>query len=1064
MAEIPGTVKLTGIIAPPDDADTFAVHEDIWGKGGHRSVATTTARDAITTDRRKEGMMVYCEDTAVTYQLDSDLTSWSIFQPGGTPDAHTHPASEITAGLFGTGNYSMNGTLLLDSGASDLQLTLTSTAATAGLRFTDGFGSAEIYYYGPNPGIGYYSFRPAGTERMTLNTDGRMYIAGESVVRDNMSCGGNITATGTTSTEALHLNPDRTNGSSIISFPWTGSSVTNLYAWTGDTGGFHGLRWDGAIYAHDGNFDDIFKSYSNPSYTPSGTIATGTTILRPTEASGDISGGYADWHTINDEPGSTTGDHFGFQPDWTGYTWNEGDLGNGYFCGMWDHTLYFDPIEKYWHIIGIRTVINNKSVEVGTKHASEHRASFLHAKSKTMAGFSGTTTGSEWTEVGTIDNISGKANATDTIDGKIVNSVWAPHLIERDGCYYLFYTGVELQSVGADSGIQRIFVAKSYDLEDWSDAEIIFLFDASSAAWSDLGSNPAATISSCRDPHVIWDASLNRWQMFVTMEEAGATAADRVLGIATGATLTSGWAVTDTRIKGIDVQADERPYESSHVIEGPSGEFYLAWTSLGGGEHTEFASGSTLFASETGWTMIHAMDTAYGSDEYSWAGEILQNPYDPTIWNMTYVYYYDAWSPIEFDRAIIFNPGIQYTTYTELSETVTVGSDLNQVLNVNQHLMGHVAETEIHTTPDELKRLFAPVVHTHAASQITAGTFASGDFIFQNDLEVTGEIVAIGGFNTQESYKIAGVPHTHLPSETAQPTTDANATFPSGGTTYYRFPELLVAGQHLYVGETQTDPDGNSEAVINFWNGQGYLLYNHPSRELRTGPGNFVDLRVYGDLIAEETILSGSTNLTSIFAPISHVSDPANPHSVDENDILPSQTGNSGKVLKTNGTVTAWEIDNEGDTLPSQTGHDGKVLKTNGSTTSWEIDNTGTGATGAITKSLCLLEPQDSDDRIVMFWTDVAITISKTNSIVTGTGSLTFGLHFHDFLDTDGGPDWNVWSLPKTETDSGILYTGTEYTTFYDATIPANNWVYVEIGTVTGTVDMFALTLKYTED
>lgn len=45
---------------------------------------------------------------------------------------------------------------------------------------------------------------------------------------------------------------------------------------------------------------------------------------------------------------------------------------------------------------------------------------------------------------------------------------------------------------------------------------------------------------------------------------------------------------------------------------------------------------------------------------------------------------------------------------------------------------------------------------------------------------------------------------------------------------------------------------------------------------------------------------------------------------------LPSQTGNSGKVLTTDGTSASWQL-----ALPDQTGNANKVLKTDGSTASW---------------------------------------------------------------------------------------------------------------------------------
>jgi len=51
------------------------------------------------------------------------------------------------------------------------------------------------------------------------------------------------------------------------------------------------------------------------------------------------------------------------------------------------------------------------------------------------------------------------------------------------------------------------------------------------------------------------------------------------------------------------------------------------------------------------------------------------------------------------------------------------------------------------------------------------------------------------------------------------------------------------------------------------------------------------------------------------------------------NNLLPSQTGNSGKYLSTDGSNPAWSTV---DSLPSQTGNSGKFLTTNGSAASWD--------------------------------------------------------------------------------------------------------------------------------
>jgi len=85
MAEIPGSVPLTGKVAPTDTTDTFATHVDIYGEGGYMTVANTTERDAITTERRKQGMAVFVNDTNEMYILQDGVTNadWVLFTGGG---------------------------------------------------------------------------------------------------------------------------------------------------------------------------------------------------------------------------------------------------------------------------------------------------------------------------------------------------------------------------------------------------------------------------------------------------------------------------------------------------------------------------------------------------------------------------------------------------------------------------------------------------------------------------------------------------------------------------------------------------------------------------------------------------------------------------------------------------------------------------------------------------------------------------------------------------------------------------------------------------------------------
>jgi hypothetical protein len=75
----------------------------------------------------------------------------------------------------------------------------------------------------------------------------------------------------------------------------------------------------------------------------------------------------------------------------------------------------------------------------------------------------------------------------------------------------------------------------------------------------------------------------------------------------------------------------------------------------------------------------------------------------------------------------------------------------------------------------------------------------------------------------------------------------------------------------------------------------------------------------YADLTNKPTLFSGSyVDLTN------------------KPEIFPTQTGNTGKYLTTNGTATSWATV---DALPTQTGNSGKYLTTNGTASSWATLN-----------------------------------------------------------------------------------------------------------------------------
>ena len=87
MAALQGTI-LASKIVPTDSLDTYATHDDKYGRGGHRSVDTLEERDNITAPRRKEGMTVYVKENKTKYILEGgvDNANWKVDSSGGDVD------------------------------------------------------------------------------------------------------------------------------------------------------------------------------------------------------------------------------------------------------------------------------------------------------------------------------------------------------------------------------------------------------------------------------------------------------------------------------------------------------------------------------------------------------------------------------------------------------------------------------------------------------------------------------------------------------------------------------------------------------------------------------------------------------------------------------------------------------------------------------------------------------------------------------------------------------------------------------------------------------------------
>jgi hypothetical protein len=85
MAQIPNSIPLGGPIAPTDDQDSYATHFAKYGQGGWRAVVDEVARDAISDDRREEGMAVFVLSSGKVFVLSGGITNsnWVEWSGGG---------------------------------------------------------------------------------------------------------------------------------------------------------------------------------------------------------------------------------------------------------------------------------------------------------------------------------------------------------------------------------------------------------------------------------------------------------------------------------------------------------------------------------------------------------------------------------------------------------------------------------------------------------------------------------------------------------------------------------------------------------------------------------------------------------------------------------------------------------------------------------------------------------------------------------------------------------------------------------------------------------------------
>jgi hypothetical protein len=328
MSIIPGGVRLGGFIAPNDSGDTYAVFKPIYGLGGLRTVDTLLDRDAITTPRREQGMMVYVKEDLNYYQLGSGLTN-SEWVNLNLTNAGTSYGSQITVDAAGTNSYSGTATPSI-TGYSTSTIYLTQFANTNTLTATtldiDGYGPLDLLK-GTEDGLGPLEINEIQTGvTYFLTYDGTQF-------------------------QFFTSSPEGTPG-----------TYTNLNPATATVGGVvAGTTFSAATW--QSIFDTMFYPTLTPNFTSfvmRATPSTGSTQATTLEVGNSVSGGTRvfTWGTSNPsfiKPGTikiynVTGGNTIISTPSSGIT-NDGNEVIGGLANVQKTT----PTSHIWRIYGTRT-------------------------------------------------------------------------------------------------------------------------------------------------------------------------------------------------------------------------------------------------------------------------------------------------------------------------------------------------------------------------------------------------------------------------------------------------------------------------------------------------------------------------------------------------------------------------------------------------------------------------------------------------------------------------------------------------------------------------------------
>jgi hypothetical protein len=271
--------------------------------------------------------------------------------------------------------------------------------------------------------------------------------------------------------------------------------------------------------------------------------------------------------------------------------------------------------------------------------------------------------------------------------------VWAPSILEIDGVFYMFYTGVR-DDPGLTDLWQRTGLAVSLDLVTWTQVETP-VFDCHATPWASCDSTTA--LGGFRDPFVMPDPSVPGGFLMFHVAGPASDPGSMVVGAARSSGDLTQWTdagplwITHRSASWNDL------VESPHLFER-DGLWYLFFTT-NAGQPLSFATGPDPLGPLASWTYQGRLASMLGVNTASWfASEYLEdgdNEYFAVVAGTRIEIYRIVWGSPGDWRFLLVQPSLFHVIDIQTDRTITIEGKTIEFTIECANPAGHLVELDL---------------------------------------------------------------------------------------------------------------------------------------------------------------------------------------------------------------------------------------------------------------------------------------------------------------------------------------------------------------------------------